>query len=192
MQSCDLILASVVLMEFFILLCNIIMDAAVIGMGGVHDLPSALCALLSRQVQEVCQCNSAGASRPMRCGLQSARMARHAFGEWVLTGSRGRCCCVALRCPCRVIMQYCNCRAWLCAYRAAANRMLAGCDGRGGAAAAAVDVGLEEALVASKLDHLAAEYSHLLVSQLDAQRAYFDGLLQRQARRFTYHMYVTS
>lgn len=70
--------------------------------------------------------------------------------------------------------------------------MLAGCDGRGGAAAAAVDVGLEEALVASKLDHLAAEYSHLLVSQLDAQRAYFDGLLQRQARRFTYHFYVSS
>ena len=44
-----------------------------------------------------------------------------------------------------------------------------------------VDAGLEEALVASKLDHLASEYSHLLVSQLDAQRAYFEGLLQRQA-----------
>ncbi|KAK9837153.1 hypothetical protein WJX81_006530 [Elliptochloris bilobata] len=48
-------------------------------------------------------------------------------------------------------------------------------------AAAPVDAGLEEALVASKLDHLATEYSHLLVSQLDAQRAYFEGLLQRQA-----------
>ena len=44
-----------------------------------------------------------------------------------------------------------------------------------------VDAGLEEALVASKLDHLAAEYSALLMSQLDAQRAYFEGLLARQA-----------
>ena len=33
--------------------------------------------------------------------------------------------------------------------------------------------------MASKLDHLAAEYSQLLVSQLDQQRAYYDGLLQR-------------
>ena len=44
-----------------------------------------------------------------------------------------------------------------------------------------LDPQTEEALVASKLDHLAAEYSQLLVAQLDQQRAYFDGLLQRQA-----------
>ena len=35
----------------------------------------------------------------------------------------------------------------------------------------------EEALVASKIDYLAEEYSQLLVSQLDEQRAYFGGLL---------------
>ena len=33
--------------------------------------------------------------------------------------------------------------------------------------------------MASKLDYLTAEYSQLLVSQLDQQRAYYDGLLLR-------------
>lgn len=42
-----------------------------------------------------------------------------------------------------------------------------------------LDPQTEEALVASKLDYLTAEYSQLLVSQLDQQRAYYDGLLLR-------------
>ncbi len=32
----------------------------------------------------------------------------------------------------------------------------------------------------SKLDALATEYNHLLVSQLDSQRQYFEGLMARQ------------
>ena len=44
-----------------------------------------------------------------------------------------------------------------------------------------MDPQTEEALVASKLDHLATEYSQLLVGQLEQQRAYYDGLLQRGA-----------
>ena len=44
-----------------------------------------------------------------------------------------------------------------------------------------MDPQTEEALVASKLDHLATEYSQLLVSQLEQQRTYYDGLLQRSA-----------
>ena len=36
--------------------------------------------------------------------------------------------------------------------------------------------------MASKVDYLAEEYSQLLVSQLDEQRAYFSGLLGKQAR----------
>lgn len=44
-----------------------------------------------------------------------------------------------------------------------------------------MDSQTEEALVASKVDYLAEEYSQLLVSQLDAQRAYFSGLLGKQA-----------
>ncbi len=35
--------------------------------------------------------------------------------------------------------------------------------------------------MASKVDYLAEEYSQLLVSQLDEQRAYFNGLLVKQA-----------
>ena len=35
--------------------------------------------------------------------------------------------------------------------------------------------------MASKVDYLAEEYSQLLVSQLDEQRAYFNGLLRKQA-----------
>ena len=35
--------------------------------------------------------------------------------------------------------------------------------------------------MASKVDYLAEEYSQLLVSQLDEQRAYFNGLLGKQA-----------
>ena len=44
-----------------------------------------------------------------------------------------------------------------------------------------MDSQTEEALVASKVDYLAEEYSQLLVSQLDEQRAYFSGLLAKQA-----------
>lgn len=44
-----------------------------------------------------------------------------------------------------------------------------------------VDSQTEEALVASKVDYLAEEYSQLLVSQLDEQRAYFGALLEKQA-----------
>lgn len=35
----------------------------------------------------------------------------------------------------------------------------------------------QEALVASKLDAIAAEYNHLLACQLDSQRQYYEGLL---------------
>ncbi len=38
---------------------------------------------------------------------------------------------------------------------------------------------MEDALVASKLDALAAEYGHLLSSQLESQRAWYDA---RQAK----------
>ena len=40
------------------------------------------------------------------------------------------------------------------------------------------DVDLQEALFASKVDAFAQEYNHLLVSQLDSQRQYFEGLLR--------------
>lgn len=36
---------------------------------------------------------------------------------------------------------------------------------------------LAEALMVSKLDGVAQEYNHLLVSQLDSQRQYFEGLM---------------
>jgi hypothetical protein len=45
----------------------------------------------------------------------------------------------------------------------------------------ALDPQTEEALVASKVDYLAEEYSQLLVSQLDQQRAYFEALLQKRS-----------
>lgn len=40
------------------------------------------------------------------------------------------------------------------------------------------DADLQEALFASKVDAFAQEYNHLLVSQLDSQRQYFEGLLR--------------
>eukprot|EP00887_Chlorella_sp_A99_P007070 scaffold2.g7070.t1 len=43
------------------------------------------------------------------------------------------------------------------------------------------DPEMEEALVVSKLDALASEYNHLLVTQLESQRHYFEGQLARQA-----------
>ena len=43
----------------------------------------------------------------------------------------------------------------------------------------ALEPGVEDALVASKLDALAAEYGHLLSSQLESQRAWYDA---RQAK----------
>jgi len=43
-----------------------------------------------------------------------------------------------------------------------------------------LDEQTEEALVASKVDYLAEEYSQLLVSQLDQQRSYYEGLLKRR------------
>jgi hypothetical protein len=46
---------------------------------------------------------------------------------------------------------------------------------------AQLDPQTEEALVASKLDHLAAEYSQLLVGQLEQQRGHYEALLQRSA-----------
>ena len=43
---------------------------------------------------------------------------------------------------------------------------------------------LQEALFASKVDAFAQEYNHLLVSQLDSQRQYFEGLLRsREVQR---------
>ncbi|GBF98211.1 hypothetical protein Rsub_10711 [Raphidocelis subcapitata] len=42
------------------------------------------------------------------------------------------------------------------------------------------DADLKDALAASKLDAIAFEYNHLLTSQLDSQRQYFEGLLERQ------------
>lgn len=43
----------------------------------------------------------------------------------------------------------------------------------------APDPDLQEALFASKVDAFAAEYNHLLVSQLDSQRLYFEALLRK-------------
>lgn len=43
-----------------------------------------------------------------------------------------------------------------------------------------LDPEMEEAMVLSKLDALATEYNHLLVTQLESQRSYFEGLLVRQ------------
>ncbi|KAL6744909.1 hypothetical protein V8C86DRAFT_2997917, partial [Haematococcus lacustris] len=64
-----------------------------------------------------------------------------------------------------------------------------GCDGWGGGSAESesgsegeLDDDMKEALMASKLDHIAAEYNHLLALQLDSQRAYYEGLLAQQAR----------
>ena len=39
---------------------------------------------------------------------------------------------------------------------------------------------MQDALFASKVDAFAAEYNHLLVSQLDSQRQYYEGLLRKQ------------
>ena len=50
-------------------------------------------------------------------------------------------------------------------------------------AALEVDSQTEEALVASKVDYLAEEYSQLLLSQLDEQRAYFGTLHEKQAKQ---------
>lgn len=44
-----------------------------------------------------------------------------------------------------------------------------------------IDPQTEEALVASKMDHLAEEYSQLLVGQLDQQRAFYEQRLQHQS-----------
>ncbi|KAL4430038.1 hypothetical protein ABPG77_004408 [Micractinium sp. CCAP 211/92] len=43
-----------------------------------------------------------------------------------------------------------------------------------------MDPEMEEAMVLSKLDALATEYNHLLVTQLESQRSYFEGMLVRQ------------
>eukprot|EP01024_Parvocaulis_polyphysoides_P011759 TRINITY_DN14136_c0_g1_i2.p1 TRINITY_DN14136_c0_g1~~TRINITY_DN14136_c0_g1_i2.p1 ORF type:complete len:380 (-),score=46.42 TRINITY_DN14136_c0_g1_i2:42-1181(-) len=40
---------------------------------------------------------------------------------------------------------------------------------------------MEDAMMDSKLDFLSQEYNHLLVTQLDAQREYFEGLLAKNA-----------
>jgi len=45
-----------------------------------------------------------------------------------------------------------------------------------------LDPDVEEALVLSKLDVLAQEYNHLLVSQLESQRHHYEGLLAKQQR----------
>ena len=50
-------------------------------------------------------------------------------------------------------------------------------------AALEVDSQTEEALVASKVDYLAEEYSQLLLSQLDEQRSYFGTLHEKQAQQ---------
>jgi len=39
---------------------------------------------------------------------------------------------------------------------------------------------MKEALVSSKLEAISLEYNHLLASQLDSQRQYFEGLLAQQ------------
>ncbi len=43
---------------------------------------------------------------------------------------------------------------------------------------------LQEALIASKLDAIAAEYNHLLACQLDSQRQYYEGLLAQVGLRW--------
>jgi len=45
-----------------------------------------------------------------------------------------------------------------------------------------LDSDVEEAMVLSKLDVLAQEYNHLLVSQLESQRHHYEGLLEKQQR----------
>lgn len=58
------------------------------------------------------------------------------------------------------------------------------CGGHGGGGGECCDPGEEafqQALIASKIDAVAAEYNHLLCSQLDSQRHYFEGLLAQQA-----------
>lgn len=46
------------------------------------------------------------------------------------------------------------------------------------------DEEVEEAMVLSKLDLLASEYNHLLVTQLESQRSYFEGLMAQQREEF--------
>lgn len=43
---------------------------------------------------------------------------------------------------------------------------------------ATCDIDLHEALFESKVDAFAQEYTHLLVTQLDSQRQYYEGLLK--------------
>jgi len=47
-----------------------------------------------------------------------------------------------------------------------------------------LDHEMEEVLVASKLDALSLEYNHLLVSQLESQRGYFEAMLARQSGQY--------
>ena len=47
-----------------------------------------------------------------------------------------------------------------------------------------LDEDVEEAMVLSKLDVLATEYSHLLVTQLESQRNHFEGLIAQQREEF--------
>lgn len=54
--------------------------------------------------------------------------------------------------------------------------------GEGGDDGGGLDPDVEEAMVLSKLDVLAQEYNHLLVSQLDSQRHHYEGLLEKQQR----------
>jgi BRCA1-associated protein len=55
-------------------------------------------------------------------------------------------------------------------------------DYSGGDYGGGLDPELEEAMVLSKLDVLAQEYNHLLVSQLESQRHHYEGLLEKQQR----------
>jgi len=50
----------------------------------------------------------------------------------------------------------------------------------GGCEVCAHEQDVKEAMVASKLDAISFEYNHLLTSQLDSQRQYFEGLMERQ------------
>ncbi|GLC33564.1 hypothetical protein PLESTM_000085000 [Pleodorina starrii] len=52
-----------------------------------------------------------------------------------------------------------------------------GHNGGGGPGWSTADEQLKEALMASKLDAIAVEYNHLLASQLDSQRQYYEGLV---------------
>jgi BRCA1-associated protein len=57
-------------------------------------------------------------------------------------------------------------------------------DGGEGGEYGGLDPDMEEAMVLSKLDVLAQEYNHLLVSQLESQRNHYEGLLEKQQREF--------